>query len=208
MTAALAIYVRGKHGMVPSGDYIIFNFSMRATRLNPAITSNWSRLANIPVVIRPCPRLVLDWSQFPNESAARVRAPPTFVEIAPILPFDRSTISYRDCQSERGSSTKGSLFAETFDLAVAQSAPCFLFVGWRSDVFYVIFRAKFDTITRPILSQDVRQTTISTTSIAVAAKYLLRLGLYRITNIFVHPWLFFTMETIVIIILMLLLHRG
>lgn len=42
------IYVRGKRGMVPSEDYIIFNFSMRATRLNPAITSNWSRLANIP----------------------------------------------------------------------------------------------------------------------------------------------------------------
>ena len=41
-------------------DYIIFNFSMRATRLNPTITSNWSRLANILVVIRPClwPRLV------------------------------------------------------------------------------------------------------------------------------------------------------
>lgn len=35
-------------------DYIIFNFSMRAIRLNPAITSNWSRLANILVVIRPC----------------------------------------------------------------------------------------------------------------------------------------------------------
>lgn len=47
------VYVRGKRGMIPFEDYIIFNFSMRATRLNPAITSNWLRLANIPVVIRP-----------------------------------------------------------------------------------------------------------------------------------------------------------